>query len=82
MSALKRLVKRQKSDKRKEEDRKKDKMPDLEKKPPVFKNGGSLRDYQRTVRFFRPCIPLLRMLSFQGDSRITLLSLRGAYLAV
>lgn len=48
VSALKRLVKRQKSDKRKEEDRKKDKMPDLEKKPPVFKNGGSLRDYQRT----------------------------------
>lgn len=27
-----------------------DGAPDLDKDPPVFKNGGSLRDYQREVR--------------------------------
>lgn len=26
-----------------------DGAPDLDKEPPVFKNGGSLRDYQREV---------------------------------
>lgn len=26
-----------------------DGAPDLDKDPPVFKNGGSLRDYQREV---------------------------------
>lgn len=27
-----------------------DGAPDLDKEPPVFKNGGCLRDYQREVR--------------------------------
>lgn len=31
---------------------KSDGAPDLDKDPPVFKNGGSLRDYQREVFFF------------------------------
>ena len=29
---------------------KSDGAPDLDEDPPVFKNGGSLRDYQREVR--------------------------------
>lgn len=40
-SLLKRKPKRSKSDG----------APDLDKEPPVFKNGGALRDYQREVNF-------------------------------
>lgn len=32
-----------------------DGAPDLDKEPPVFKNGGSLRDYQREVGVVRGC---------------------------
>lgn len=52
LSQLKKLVRKQKSANRREQDRKrKNYKPDLEAKPPVFKNGGALRDYQRTVIF-------------------------------
>lgn len=39
--------------------RKSDGAPDLDKEPPVFKNGGELRDYQREVRILAP--PKLRV---------------------